>query len=599
MSETPLLGLPLLAPEQAQKHFTHNDALRALDAIVQLAVLDRDLTTPPGSPGDGDLYVVAASATDDWAGHDGEIAAWQDGAWAFHAPEIGWRAWVADESALLIWTGAAWSDLTALISALQDLALLGIGTTADATNPLSAKLNNALWTAKYDAEGGDGSLRTKMNKETAADVLSILMQTGYSGRAEVGLIGDDDLLFKVSPDGTTWYEAIRLDKDSGSITLLDAATSIADTGALLKHDPSADAHYNGFKWGLYYGTYPVVGGGVGGEDYANAVWGFGINWGNANGRLDATKAAIGWALESKYYPGTGSVYNSEAHLQFYDSAGNNHRIITGAFPHSGSGGGQLAFEFDILNFLDWSGAQRIKWDFTSGAIDLTGTPALSIRAASNNYAFIQQRNAANSAYINLMYVDSHDRAVINAPFFVTGAVESSTADFMRVQPTSMTTGDHALRLPLPVVTGAVDAIFAQGSVSAGVSFYLDNVAASAAGAYAQMRLRTTATGGDPFLHVGVVSGTDYAVGIDNDDSDAFVISNFGAPGTNNRLRIDANSVAFGLPAKLKSYTVATVPSASAAGGGANIYVSDESGGAIPAFSDGTNWRRYTDRAVIS
>ncbi len=30
-----------------------------------------------------------------------------------------------------------------------------------------------------------------------------------------------------------------------------------------------------------------------------------------------------------------------------------------------------------------------------------------------------------------------------------------------------------------------------------------------------------------------------------------------------------------------------------------IYVTDETGGAVPAFSDGTNWRRVTDRAVVS
>lgn len=51
--------------------------------------------------------------------------------------------------------------------------------------------------------------------------------------------------------------------------------------------------------------------------------------------------------------------------------------------------------------------------------------------------------------------------------------------------------------------------------------------------------------------------------------------------------------------KSGSYTVATVPSASAAGAGARIYVSNESGGAVLAFSDATNWRRVTDRAVIS
>jgi hypothetical protein len=48
---------------------------------------------------------------------------------------------------------------------------------------------------------------------------------------------------------------------------------------------------------------------------------------------------------------------------------------------------------------------------------------------------------------------------------------------------------------------------------------------------------------------------------------------------------------------LPSYTVTTLPSASISG--AMIYVTNESGGAVPAFSDGTNWRRVTDRAIVS
>ena len=47
----------------------------------------------------------------------------------------------------------------------------------------------------------------------------------------------------------------------------------------------------------------------------------------------------------------------------------------------------------------------------------------------------------------------------------------------------------------------------------------------------------------------------------------------------------------------KSYTVATLPSAGTAGG--MIYVSDETGGAVMAFSDGTDWRRVTDRSVVA
>ena len=46
-----------------------------------------------------------------------------------------------------------------------------------------------------------------------------------------------------------------------------------------------------------------------------------------------------------------------------------------------------------------------------------------------------------------------------------------------------------------------------------------------------------------------------------------------------------------------SFTVATLPSATKAGG--QIFVSDETGGATIAFSDGINWRRTQDRAIVS
>ena len=47
-----------------------------------------------------------------------------------------------------------------------------------------------------------------------------------------------------------------------------------------------------------------------------------------------------------------------------------------------------------------------------------------------------------------------------------------------------------------------------------------------------------------------------------------------------------------------SYTVTTLPSAATYARGL-IYVSNEAGGAVIAFSDGTNWRRLTDRAIVS
>ena len=63
MSDTTThLGLPYLLAAQAQKHVTHNEALRLLDAMVQLSVLDRTRTAPPASPADGNRTVALSGS---------------------------------------------------------------------------------------------------------------------------------------------------------------------------------------------------------------------------------------------------------------------------------------------------------------------------------------------------------------------------------------------------------------------------------------------------------------------------------------------------------------------------------------------------------
>ena len=53
-------------------------------------------------------------------------------------------------------------------------------------------------------------------------------------------------------------------------------------------------------------------------------------------------------------------------------------------------------------------------------------------------------------------------------------------------------------------------------------------------------------------------------------------------------------------AKLPTYTVASAPSASTAGAGTIIYVSNgAAGNPILAFSDGTNWKRSDTGATIA
>jgi hypothetical protein len=106
---TPHLLLPYILASQAQKHVTHNEALRLLDAMVQLSVLDRTRTTPPASPTNGDRHIVASGATGLWAGWDLNVAFWVDGVWMRLVPRPGWLAWIADEAELMIWNGSSWA----------------------------------------------------------------------------------------------------------------------------------------------------------------------------------------------------------------------------------------------------------------------------------------------------------------------------------------------------------------------------------------------------------------------------------------------------------------------------------------------------------
>lgn len=209
------LLLPYILAAQAQKHVTHNEALRLLDGLVQLSVLDRDLTAPPGSPTDGDRYIVGSGATAAWAGWDLNVALWTDGAWLRLPPRTGWRAWVEDEGLLLVYDGSVWVGTTP--GELQNMALLGIGTTADAANPFSAKLNAALWTAKTAGEGGAGDLFYTMNKEAAGGDLGYVFQTGYVTKALVGLFGSDLFRLAVSADGSAFFDGFIVDNTSGIV----------------------------------------------------------------------------------------------------------------------------------------------------------------------------------------------------------------------------------------------------------------------------------------------------------------------------------------------------------------------------------------------
>ncbi|MFV0301691.1 MAG: DUF2793 domain-containing protein [Paracoccus sp. (in: a-proteobacteria)] len=368
--------LPYLRAAQAQTHITQNEALRLLDGLVQLSVLDRTHAAPPTAPADGDRDLVASGATGLWAGWDGNIAYWVDGAWLRLVPRPGWLAWVAEEEMFLVWNGTGWqtvggvqevSDTNfSLVSeadptkrATFSLAGISTGTTRSFTLPntsselailagsqtftgnktfsgtvtisaAAASIGTATGTAAYgmgtgattagltktvnigtggasgsttvinigsDAAGADGvmvvntptvtfatavtqvgmpqanltaqlmglggatadgynrlsintpavlmnhagaGIEATVNKAAPANDASFAFKTNWSARALFGLLGSDDFSVKVSPDGGTFREAIRIDHANGRVELpepvllpaLDAAPAPPPGGRL-------------------------------------------------------------------------------------------------------------------------------------------------------------------------------------------------------------------------------------------------------------------------------------------------------------------------------------------------------------------------------
>ncbi|MGH1424308.1 MAG: DUF2793 domain-containing protein [Pseudooceanicola sp.] len=220
---SPILSLPFLAPSQAQKHVTHNEALQRLDMLVQSVAIARDQTTPPAAPLAGDQFIVPTGGTGAWAGQDGALALFDGTAWRFVSPQPGWRVHVLAESRDVTWHDiGGWQDT--LTGAPLDVARLGVSTTADTTNRLAVASPATLLT---HAGGGH---QLKLNKATAGDTASLLYQTGFSGRAEMGLAGSDAFAIKVSADGSTWISAMEVAPITGVVDF-PAGLSVAGDAA--------------------------------------------------------------------------------------------------------------------------------------------------------------------------------------------------------------------------------------------------------------------------------------------------------------------------------------------------------------------------------
>ena len=92
--------------------------------------------------------------------------------------------------------------------------LLGLGgATADSYNRLSINTPAMLF------NNAGAGIEATVNKATPANDAAFAFKTGFSVRALIGLLGSDNFGFKVSPDGSAFYESITIDRSNGQVEL--------------------------------------------------------------------------------------------------------------------------------------------------------------------------------------------------------------------------------------------------------------------------------------------------------------------------------------------------------------------------------------------
>lgn len=423
MADSPNLALPYLEAAQAQKHVTHNEALRSLDAIVQLAVDDRDLAAPPASPAEGARYLVAASATGVWSGNSGKIAAFQDGAWMFHTPREGWLAWIADEDVAVIYDGSSW---VAIGGTSTGAPLWGVNASADATNRLTVKSDAVLF-SHDDVTPGSGDQRAKINKSAAAKTAGLLFQDAFSGRAELGLSGDDDFRVKVSADGASWKDALVIDRSSGIVSM-----PFSDPAG--RHNLLINGDF-AIKQRDY--AFGALAGGLYGVDRWKAVGATDLGWAPATNTLTINAGAIRQVIEPQLWgvasfasrtitvsieePGNGAIAVQAGSASGVIAAGSGWRSLTLVL---GAGDtGNLNVTLTPVSYPAW--LKRIKVELGPNASAWVMRPATLERQLCKRY-YTQIGGESVFQFITLGYVQSATLAyaLLTPPPMRTGPVVS-------------------------------------------------------------------------------------------------------------------------------------------------------------------------------
>lgn len=209
---TSVLDIPEIVQSQGSKHITHNLGLRWLESGVR--VLSRSNGGPPGSPSDGDAYIVD-SGTGDWSGFSaGDIAFRSNGGWYGYTPPNGMRVAVVDETIMagrpmaVVKTASGWQREPGLFSVptLSKSAAYTV-TTADLGRLITVDTSGGAVTISLPAAAaaGDGAVIAvaKVTDDANAVTIDADGSEEISGEGTVTL-EDQWASTQLTCDGSQW-----------------------------------------------------------------------------------------------------------------------------------------------------------------------------------------------------------------------------------------------------------------------------------------------------------------------------------------------------------------------------------------------------------
>jgi hypothetical protein len=221
------MGYRYITEGMGSVYLAHNQNL-LVKYVLDKGVLDRDEDTPPGSPTDGDAYVVAATATGAWVGHEDHIAYWFDeiGVWKFISPDEGLHVYLADEDVQIKHLGGS--------SGWDVVAGSGTVTEVNGTGTVAGLTLTGSVTGAGDLTLG-GTLLVDLTSMVTG-VLPLANMTGTTvGKNVLNLTNPSAIRFlRLNADNTVdalsdsaFRTAIGVGAGSGTVTQVDGAGTVA------------------------------------------------------------------------------------------------------------------------------------------------------------------------------------------------------------------------------------------------------------------------------------------------------------------------------------------------------------------------------------